>query len=321
MIRFLVSRLVGAVFVLFAVSVLVFLIFFKTPGVDPAREIGGRQASAETIAQIRVDFGLDKPLPVQYADMMRRLVIDRDLVSYIDRGPVLPRVVKAIPVTASLVGGAAVVWILLGVGAGVLGAVFRGRLLDPMLTALGLIGVSLPVYWLGAIVNMLSQDKLHGTIFAWVPELGYTPLTENPLKWFQQLILPWITLAVGMAGIYSRVLRADLIEVDRSDFVRTARAKGLSEKRVLLRHSLRNSMIGFVSLSGLDIGALLGGGAVLTEEVFGLPGVGNLTYHSLSRFDLPVVMAVTLYGAFAVVLINFLVDIGYALLDPRIRVS
>ncbi|GAA1723182.1 ABC transporter permease [Fodinicola feengrottensis] len=320
MIAFLLKRTLGAVLVLFAVSVLVFLIFFRTPGVDPARQIAGRQADPQTIAQIRADFGLDKPLPEQYVMMMRRLVWDRDLISYSDRGLVLPRVVKAVPVTASLVGGAALVWLLMSLGGGVLSAVFRGRMLDPLITGLGLAGVSLPVYWLGAVVNLLTQDTFHDSLFQWLPALGYTPLNQDPLKWFEQLLFPWITLAMGMAGLYSRVLRSDLIEADRSDFVRTARAKGLSESRVLWRHSLRTSLIPFISLFGLDFGALMGGAAVLTEEVFALPGVGNLTYHALSRFDLPVLMAVTLYGAFAVVIVNLLVDIGYAVLDPRIRV-
>ncbi|GAA4523635.1 ABC transporter permease [Amycolatopsis samaneae] len=320
MIAYVARRLVAAAGVLIAVSVLVFLIFFKTPGVDPAKQIAGKQATPQVIAQIRADFGMDKPLPVQYLDMMRRLVIDRDLVSYTDRGPVLPRVAKTIPVTLSLVGGAAVIWVLLALGAGTLAAVFRGRLVDPLLMGLGLVGISLPVFWLGGVVNLLTQGTLHHSLFGWLPELGYTPITVNPAKWFGQLLFPWITLAIGMAGLYARVLRADLIEVDRSDFVLTARAKGLSESRVLLRHMLRNSLIPFVSLFGLDVGAMLGGAAVLTERVFGLPGVGNLTFHSLSRFDLPVLMAVTLYGAFAVVLVNLVVDIGYAALDPRIRV-
>ncbi|MET9267095.1 ABC transporter permease [Amycolatopsis sp. NPDC004079] len=320
MIAYVVRRVFSAAGVLIAVSILVFLIFFKTPGVDPARQIAGKQATPQVIEQIRADFGLDKPLPEQYFAMMKRLVIDRDLVSYTDRGPVLSRVAKTIPVTLSLVAGAAVIWLLLALGAGTLAAVFRGRAIDPLLMGLGLVGMSLPVYWLGGVVNMLTQGSWHNSLFSWLPELGYTPINVNPLKWFEQLLFPWITLAIGTAGLYARVLRADLIEVDRSDFVLTARAKGLSESRVLLRHVLRNSLIPFVSLFGLDLGAMLGGAAVLTEQVFGLPGVGNLTFHSLSRFDLPVLMAVTLYGAFTVVLVNLLVDLGYAALDPRIRV-
>ena len=319
MIRFLIRRLIGTAAVLFAVSVLVFLIFFKTPGVDPARQMAGRNPNPETIAQIRKDFGLDKSLPEQYFTLMNRLVIKRDLISYSDRGRVLPRVVDAIPVTLSLVVGAAIIWVVFGIGMGLAAAVSRGTLLDPALMILGMIGISMPVFWLGNVVNLVTQERLHDSVFSWLPGLGYTPFSQSPSTWFLQLLFPWTTLAISYIGLYGRVLRANLIEVESEDFVRTARAKGLTERRVLIRHSLRTSLISFVSLFGLDFGALAGGAALLTEQVFGLPGIGKLTYVSLTRFDLPVVMAIVMYGAFFVVFANLVVDLVYARLDPRIR--
>ena len=178
----------------------------------------------------------------------------------------------------------------------------------------------MPVFWLGEVMNLLSQDRLHDTfLFSWVPPLGYVPLTQNPWQWFLHLVIPWFTLSILYIGFYARVLRANLLDVENEDYVRTARAKGLSERRVLVKHMLRTSMITFVSLFGLDFGVLVGGGALLTEVVFGLPGVGKLTYDSLQKLDLPVIMATVIYGAFFITIANALVDILYARLDPRIR--
>ncbi len=186
--------------------------------------------------------------------------------------------------------------------------------------ALALIGIAMPVFWLGQVANLFTQDRWHDTfLFSWVPPLGYTPLTEDPVMWFKHLVIPWFTLAILYVGLYARVLRSALVEAESQDFVRTARSKGISESRVLTRHTLRVSIITFVSLFGLDFGALAGGGALLTEVVFGLPGVGRLTYRSLANLDLPVIMATVLYGAFFIVIANALVDILYARLDPRTR--
>jgi peptide/nickel transport system permease protein len=321
MLRFFARRLVSMLLVMFSISVLVFLIFFATPGVDPAARIAGRNADQETLRQVRHDFGLDRPMPVQYALMMKKLFISRDLTSFVNRGAkVVPQVIQAAPVTLSLVLGAAVIWVLFSVAMGLLAAVFRGTPIDAGLMILGLIGISMPVFWVGEVVNLLSQSRFHHSpIFSWVPPLGYVPLTESPIGWFKSLLLPWMTLALLYIGIYARVLRSSLIEAQEQDYVRTARAKGLTEKRVLLRHSLRTSLIVFVSLFGLDFGALVGGGALLTEVVFGLHGVGWLTYQSLQNLDLPVIMATVMYAAFFVVLANAVVDLVYAYLDPRVR--
>jgi peptide/nickel transport system permease protein len=317
---FIVRRLVGLVAVLLVLSVLVFLIFFATPGIDPARRMAGRNPSQQTIQQIRHEFGLDRSLPVQYVLMMKRLFVTRDLISYGSHTQVIPEITSAAPVTFSLVIGAAVIWVVFSVLVGVAAAVLRGTVLDPILMILALIGISVPVFWLGEVVNLLTQSRWHGFfLFSWVPPLGYTPLTQDPLKWFEGLVFPWLTLSVLYVGFYARVLRANLIETESEDYIRTARAKGISERRVLLRHNLRTSMITFVSLFGLDLGVLIGGGALLTEVVFGLPGVGLLTFNSLSGLDLPVIMATVIYGAFFITIASALVDLLYAWLDPRVR--
>jgi peptide/nickel transport system permease protein len=252
---------------------------------------------------------------------MKRLFISRDLVSYGNQAlEVVPAITSAAPVTFSLVFGAAVLWVVVSIAMGVLAVVFKGTLLDPLLMILALIGISMPVFWLGEVANLLTQDRLHNTfLFSWVPPLGYVPLTQNPWQWFLHLVIPWVTLSILYIGFYARVLRANLLDIQNEDYVRTAKAKGLSPRSVLLRHMLRTSMITFVSLFGLDFGVLVGGGALLTEVVFGLPGVGLLTFHALQSLDLPVIMATVIYGAFFITIMSALVDIVYARLDPRIR--
>src|SRR6266566_4347598 len=321
MVAFVVRRVAGMAVVLFAISVLTFLIFFATPGVDPARTLGGRNPSPETIVAIRHQFGLDRSMPVQYVLMMKRIFISRDLVSYGNQAlKVVPAITSAAPVDFSLVFGAAVIWVIGSIVMGVLAVTFRGTILDPLLMIIALIGISMPVFWLGEVANLITQDRLHNTfLFSWVPPLGYVPLTQNPWQWFLHLVIPWISLSVLYIGFYARVLRANLLDVENEDYVRTARAKGLSERQVLVKHMLRTSMITFVSLFGLDFGILVGGGALLTEVVFGLPGVGQLTYRSLVSLDLPVIMATVIYGAFFITICSALIDVLYARLDPRIR--
>jgi peptide/nickel transport system permease protein len=317
---FVVRRLLGLIAVMFALTVLVFLIFFETPGVDPARLMAGRHPDPQTIANIKHEFGLDRPLPVQYVLMMKHMFVSRDLISYSTRTKVIPEIIAATPVTLSLVIGAAVIWVIFSIVLGLGAAVLRGTIWDPLLMVLALIGISMPVFWLGEIVNLFTQSRWHNFfLFSWVPPLGYTPLTQDPFLWFKGLVFPWLTLSVLYVGFYARVLRANLIETESEDYVRTARSKGISERRVLVRHNLRTSMITFVSLFGLDFGILVAGGALLVEVVFGLPGVGLLTYHSLTGLDLPVIMATVIYGAFFISLASALVDLLYAWLDPRVR--
>ncbi len=323
MLTFVIRRTLGALFVVVAITVLVFVIFFHTPGVDPARQLAGRNPSPGTIKLIRHQYGLDRPLPVQYLILMKKLFITRDLTSYSNQGErVIPEIVAATPVTLSLVFGAAIIWVVVSIIMGLAAAVLKGSIFDPLLMILALIGISMPVFWLGEMANLITQSRYHDTfLFSWVPPLGYTPFTTDPWLWFKSLVIPWLVLSVLYIGLYARVLRASILETQSEDYVRTARAKGLTEKRVLLRHSLRTSMITFVSLFGLDFGVLVGGGALLAEVVFGLPGVGLLTYHSLTSLDLPVIMATVIYGAIFIVICSALVDVAYALLDPRVRLA
>jgi peptide/nickel transport system permease protein len=320
MTTFIVKRIAAMIFVLFSISVLVFLIFFATPGVDPAARIAGRNADQLTLQQVRASFDLDKPIPARYVSMMKHLFVSQDLTSYVNRGAkVLPQLTQAIPATLSLVFGAAIIWLLVGIFLGIAAASSKRRWMDPTISFLGIVGISLPVYWLGEVVNLITQSKLHNSVFRWVPPLGYVPLTENPFQWFLHLIFPWLTLALLYAGIYIRVLRSEILGVMREDYIKTERAKGASEKRILYKHATRMSLITIVSLFGLDFGALVGGSALLTEVVFGIQGVGKLTFSALQNFDLPVIMATVMYASFFVVLANAIVDILYAVLDPRVR--
>ena len=321
MIATLVRRLLQMIFVMLGISILVFLIFFATPGADPASRIAGRNASPETLQAVRHSFGLDRPLPVQYALLMNRLFVTRDLTSFVNRGQeVIPEVAEAAPVTLSLVAGAAILWVTGAILIGLVAAATHGSVLDRLLMIVSLIGVSMPVFWVGEVANLITQSRFHDTfLFSWVPALGYVPLTQDPWGWFKALVVPWVILSILYIGLYARVLRAQLVEVQAEDFIRTARAKGLSERRVLVAHALRTSLTAFVTMFGLDFGALVGGGALLTEVVFGLQGVGKLTFDALQNLDLPVIMATVMYAAFFVVTANALVDMLYAFLDPRVR--
>ena len=205
---------------------------------------------------------------------------------------------------------------------GLAAAVMRGTFVDPLLMILGLIGISMPVFWLGEVVNLRDAEPAARTSCSRGCRRSATRRsTSDPWQWFLRLLFPWLTLSVLYIGFYGRVLRSSLIDAQNEDFVRTARSKGLTERRVLLRHVLRTSMITFVSLFGLDFGALVAGGALLTEVVFGLPGVGKLTYDSLQNLDLPVIMATVMYASFFIVVANAVVDIVYGLLDPRVRIG
>jgi peptide/nickel transport system permease protein len=319
----LLQRLGQMLFVMFGISMLVFLIFFATPGADPAARIAGRNASPAVLEAARKSFGFDQPIYVQYYLMMKKIFVTGDLTSFVNRGwKVVPAVLDTIPVTLSLVIGAAVLWVIFALLIGVIAAARRGTWMDRALMIAGLIGISMPVYWLGEVMNLITQSRYHDTwMFSWVPPLGYKNLSDDPKGWFLTLVIPWITLSILYIGLYGRVLRASLLEAMQEDYVRTARAKGLSETRILLRHALRTSLISFVTLFGLDFGALVGGSALLTEVVFGLQGVGKLTYDALQNLDLPVIMTTVMYASFFVVMANALVDVVYILLDPRVRTA
>lgn len=315
MARFIVRRLVGMVFVLFAISIIVFLIFNVIPSSDPAQRMAGKNATPQLVQSITEEWGFDDPLPAQYATMMKK-IFSGDLISYNSQLDVDEQIAKGVPATFSLSIGAAVIWMLFGIAFGYLSAVRVGGLTDRALTVLAVAGISIPVFWLAALFLYLFTFKLE--LF---PSSGYAPLLEDPLDWAYHLILPWTTLAILYVGFYSRVLRSNMIDAMQEDYVRTARAKGLGERRVMVRHVLRNSLIPIVTLFGLDFGATIGGSAILTEAIFSLNGVGQYAYESILNQDLPPIMAITLFGAFFIVLFNALVDIAYAYLDPRIRLG
>jgi peptide/nickel transport system permease protein len=318
MLRFTVRRLFNMLLVLWAVSVLTFLIFMVMPGggnEQAALRIAGRNANAETVQTVKKAWGLDDPFYVQYGDMMKK-TFTGDLISYVNQVNVREEIVRGIPRTASLVIGAGIIWLFFGVVFGVLSAVYAGRFADTALNVIALVGISLPVFWVGLVLLYYLTDRI-----ALFPPGGYTELGEDPIDWAYHLILPWFALSILFIGFYSRVLRSNILDISNEDYVRTARAKGLSERQILLRHVLRNALIPIVTLFGLDFGAAIGGGAILTESVFGLQGVGQYASDSIGRLDLPPIMGVVLYGAFFIVLLNAIVDILYAYLDPRIRLQ
>jgi peptide/nickel transport system permease protein len=239
-----------------------------------------------------------------------------DLISYGNQLKVNEQIVEGIPATFSLSIGAAVLWMFFGIVFGYISAVRAGGIPDRLLTILALIGISMPVFTLAAIfLKFLAYDT---ELF---PTGGYVGLTEDPIQWAYHLILPWTTLAILYVGFYSRVLRSNMLDAMESDYVRTARAKGLDERRVMTRHVLRNSLIPIVTLFGLDFGAVVFGGAIITEAMYSLNGIGEYAFSSTTNLDLPPIMAITLFGAFFVVLFNTLVDIAYAYLDPRVRLG
>jgi peptide/nickel transport system permease protein len=313
MARFILQRLVGVVAVLFAISVLTFLIFQAIPNGDPALRLAGRLATPQQVADVRAQWGFDKPIYDQYLTTMGK-ILDGSVVSYTQQVNVLQEIKRDLPATLSLAIGAGVIWLGLGIVFGVLSAMSAGRFLDRGLTVLSLIGVSTPVFFLGAMMLYYLGYKL-----GWFPLGGYVPLTQNPWQWFTHLLMPWFALSVLFIGVYSRVLRSTMLDTMNEDFVRAARAKGITRSRVLVRHVLRNSLIPVIALFGLDFAAVIGGGAILTESVFGLHGVGQYAADSIGRLDVPPILVITMLTAFAVVVIGAIVDVVYAILDPRIR--
>ena len=311
--RFLVRRLFAMVLVLFAISVLTFLIFQAIPNGDPALRLAGRLATPQQVADVRAQWGFDKPIYDQYFTMMGK-IFDGSVVSYTQQVNVLQEIRRDLPATLSLAIGAGIIWLGMGILFGVLAALSAGKFLDRGLTVLSLIGVSTPVFFLGAM--MLYYLGYKWSLF---PLGGYIPLTKNPWQWFTHLLMPWFALSVLFIGVYSRVLRSTMLDTLNEDYVRAARAKGIGRSRLMLRHVLRNSLIPVIALFGLDFAAVIGGGAILTESVFGLHGVGQYAADSIGRLDVPPILVITMLTAFTVVVLGAVVDIIYALLDPRIR--
>ena len=309
--RFIVRRTASLIGVLIAISILTFLIFQAIP--NPAARLAGRFPTPATLAHINQQWGFDRPIYVQYVKMMK-LIFTGQVISYTQQLNVVHQIWVYLPVTLSLAIGAGIIWLSTGILFGLLSAWRAGRWLDRGLTVLSMIGVSMPVFFLGAVMSYYVGFKL-----GWLPASGYVDLTSNPWEWFKHMIMPWLALSVLFIGVYSRVLRSTILDTVNDDYVRTARAKGLNERQVMTRHVLRTSMIPIITLFGLDFAAVIGGGAILTETVFNLHGVGQYAAQSVEALDIPPVLVITMFGAFAVVLIGAVVDVIYAMLDPRIR--
>jgi peptide/nickel transport system permease protein len=303
---------------LVAVTFITFIIFYLFPSADPAALRAGRQPSPQLIEQIRHQLGLDRPWPVQYLDYLKNVVLHFDLgFSYQNTISVRTQIFQRLPATISLAAGAAVIWLIIGIAIGIISAVRSGTLTDRLAMGGALVAISAPVYWLGLVSLYLFADDI-GLVKIFPGAGSYVPLTDDPVKWFTSLLLPWFVLAAAFAAVYARLLRSTMIEAMSEDYIRTARAKGLSERRVILRHALRAAITPIVTAAGLDVGVLLGG-AILTESVFNIPGVGRLAYDSIQNSDLPMIQGTVLFGAFFIVTANLIVDVAYAFIDPRVR--
>jgi peptide/nickel transport system permease protein len=320
MLAYIIRRLLWVVLLLFVVSALTFVIFYLLPSADPALLRAGRQPNPQLVEQIRHNLGLDKPWYEQYFHYIGRVIFHFDFgYSYQNTISVKEQLLQRLPATISLAAGAAVVWLTIGISVGIISAIKSRSLIDRVSMGTALVAISAPVYWLG----LLSLYLFANDIGVWkiFPGSGaYTPLSENPVKWFTGLLLPWFVLAAAFAAFYARLLRSNLIETMGEDYIRTARAKGLGERRVVMRHGLRSAITPIVTAAGLDIGILLGG-AILTETVFNIPGIGRLVYEAIQHSDLPMIQGTVLVGTFFIVIANLVVDIVYAFLDPRVRYS
>ena len=319
--RFILRRLLFGVVVLFVMSLAVFILFFVVAPGDPAANFVGRTPTPEQIEQAKERYGLDKPVPEQYVRYVGRLFKGDLGFSFRNREPVRDTLLARLPATASLALGAAVVWLAIGIPIGILAATRPRSFRDRAATVFALAGLSFPTFVVGLIFLyvffFLFRTELGIDLF---PGNGYVPLTENPVEWARHLILPWFALALVSAASYSRVTRGSLLEVLGEDYIRTARAKGLSERRVTYRHGLRSALTPVVTLLGLDVGVLLGG-AIVTEVIFGLQGIGQTAVTAVFTGDLPVIFGTVLFAAFFVVVANIIVDIVYALLDSRVRLA
>ena len=319
MARFLIRRILQGVLVMWLVTVSVYLIFYIGPGPGAvARTLAGKAATPQVVEEVKHRLLLDRPIWVQYGHFLWLLLHGNLGYSFYHQQSVNSVVASAFPITLSLVIGSAILWIVLGVLSGVLSAVRSRSLMDRTFTVLALIFYSMPTFVLGLLLLLLLYYELtiHG-IHAF-PGSGYTSITANPWQWFRGLILPWVTLALVSAATYTRLTRGSMLDVLGEDYIRTARAKGMPERRVIFRHALRAALTPVVTQYGIDVGVLLGG-AIITEQVFGMPGLGFTAVQAIQQQDLPVVIGVVIVAAAAVVAANIVVDALYAVLDPRVR--
>jgi peptide/nickel transport system permease protein len=322
MVRYIIRRLLWVIVLLFMVSFITFVIFYLLPSADPAALRAGRQPNPQLVEQIRHNLGLDKPWYQQYFDYMKRLVLHFDFgYSFQNNISVKQQIFDRLPASVSVAAGAAVIFLISGIGVGIISAIRRRTLLDRATMGASLVAISAPVYWLGLVALYLFAADIGKFPVPFLKGAGsYVPFSENPSIWFQSLLLPWFVLAASFSALYARLLRANLIETMSEDYIRTARAKGLSERRVVMRHGLRSAITPIVTAAGLDLGILLGG-TILVETVFNIPGIGRLSFDSIQNSDLPMIQGTVLIGAFFIILANLVVDILYAFLDPRVRYS
>lgn len=319
MLLYIIRRLLWATVVVLIVLLLTFAVFYLLPAGDPALRFAGKSPTPESLALIRDRLGLDEPWYEQYGRFVKTFVTGDEYgwpglgYSYNSNVSVLGEVKERAPRTLLLIIGAAIIWLVLGVSIGVLSAVKRRTIADRLSMGFVLVGISAPVFWLGLMALFIFWKTLHVT-----GGTGYVPITEDPRGFFSHMILPWVVLSILFAATYARMTRNTLLETLGEDYIRTARAKGLSERRVIVRHGLRASMAPIVTMFGLDI-ALLVGGAIITESVFNIQGLGWLAIDGTLNQDLPTVIGVVMLGAVAVVIMNLLVDIAYAFIDPRVR--
>jgi peptide/nickel transport system permease protein len=314
---YILRRLLYMVVVLLFVIALTFLIFYVLPSADPAALRAGRSPTPETLAAIREQLGLDKPIYEQFWLYVKGLVLHFDLGnSFVNNADVRDLVLDRLPNTLFLIVGAALLWVFVGVLVGTISAVKRGTVLDRAAMGSALLAISAPVYFTGLVALYLFSDDIG--VVPLLPGAGAYQQADGFFAKIPTLIMPWIILAAAFAAIYARLTRSNLLEVMSEDYVRTARAKGLKERRVVVRHGLRAAITPVVTVLGLDLGILVGG-AILTETVFGIPGIGRLSFDAIERGDLATIQGTTLFLALAVVLMNLVVDILYAFLDPRVR--
>ncbi|HET6635874.1 MAG TPA: ABC transporter permease [Streptomyces sp.] len=325
MLRFLIRRFLGATVILLIISAVTFFLFFAVPR-DPALLACGKNCGPDALELIHHNMGLDKPVPQQYWDFMSGIVSGRDFAqgpcpapcfgySFADGVPVWDTIVDRFPTTVSLTLGGAVVFLIIGLGAGMLAAWKRGTLVDKGFSSASLVLSSMQIYFIGPLALALFVYNLQ-----WFSQPKYVPLTEDPVGWFTGLLIPWLVIQIIFTANYTRMSRSSLIEQLQEDHVRTARAKGMSARTVFFRYAWRGSLIPIVTIFGVDLGSLFGG-AMITEFTFSLPGLGTLAVHSVTDKDLPMVMGVMLFAAAFIVLFNIIVDAAYAFIDPRVRLS
>jgi peptide/nickel transport system permease protein len=318
--RFLIRRTFQGLLVLWLMTLTVFGIFFVGPGPKfVARVLAGRQATPQTVALIAHRLHLDQPWYVQYWHFLVGLMHGNLGYDYYNNQPVLKVILSALPITLSLVVGAAALWLVMGVATGIISAVKTRSIWDRTFTTTALFFYSMATFVLGLLFILIFYSFLtnHGIPIFAAPG-AYTPITQNPLTWAHDLILPWFTIALVSAATYTRLMRGSMLDVFGEDYIRTARSKGMTERRVIFRHNMRASLTPIVTQFGLDVGVLIGG-AIITETIFGLPGIGWTSLKAVFAQDLPLVMGVVIVASAGVILANLLVDIGYAVLDPRVR--